>query len=52
MAWELQTWKPFRELAPFREFEAQTRRHHLHRHSGRSDRWLSQGKAGLAQTWR
>ena len=21
MAWELQTWKPFRELAPFREFE-------------------------------
>jgi len=21
MAWELQTWKPFRELAPFREFD-------------------------------
>jgi HSP20 family protein len=21
MAWELRTWKPFRELAPFREFE-------------------------------
>ena len=21
MAWELQTWKPFRELAPFRDFE-------------------------------
>ncbi len=25
MAWELQTWKPFRELAPFREFERMRR---------------------------
>ena len=25
MAWELTTWKPFRELAPFREFERMRR---------------------------
>jgi len=25
MAWELQTWKPFRELAPFRDFERMRR---------------------------
>jgi HSP20 family protein len=25
MAWELQTWKPFRELAPFKEFERMRR---------------------------